>query len=258
MSVALEIAHLNKRFGPLQVLKDVSLTVTAGDVVTVCGASGSGKSTLLRCINGLETPDSGSIRFEGAEVPRRRAALRDLRRHIGMVFQSFNLFPHLTALQNVSLGPRKILGKSAAEAREIARGLLERVGLSDKADAFPDFLSGGQQQRVAIARALAMQPSLMLFDEPTSALDPEMVAEVLDVMRKLADQGMTMIVVSHEMSFVREVADRVAFMHAGAILEAAAPGDFFQAPRSEEARRFVRTVLGRQMSVAGRGEGRGG
>jgi putative glutamine transport system ATP-binding protein len=249
MTAALEIANLNKRFGTLQVLKDVSLTVAAGDVVTVCGASGSGKSTLLRCINGLETPDSGSIRFEGTEVQQSRTALRDLRRRIGMVFQSFNLFPHLTALQNVSLGPRKILGKSAAEAREAAQWLLARVGLSDKADEFPDFLSGGQQQRVAIARALAMQPSLMLFDEPTSALDPEMVAEVLDVMRALADQGMTMIVVSHEMGFVREAADRVAFMHAGAILETAAPGDFFQAPRSEEARRFVRTVLGQQISV---------
>jgi glutamate transport system ATP-binding protein len=252
MSALLEIAHLDKRFGPLQVLKDVSLAVAAGEVVTVCGPSGSGKSTLLRCINGLETRDGGSIRFEGAEVPRTRTALRDLRRHIGMVFQSFNLFPHLTALQNVSLGPRKILGKSAAEAREIARELLERVGLSDKADAFPDFLSGGQQQRVAIARALAMQPSLMLFDEPTSALDPEMVAEVLAVMHTLADQGMTMIIVSHEMNFAREVADRVAFMHDGAILEAAPPGDFFQAPQSEEARRFVRTVLGQQMLVEGR------
>ncbi|MBV8168626.1 MAG: amino acid ABC transporter ATP-binding protein [Alphaproteobacteria bacterium] len=251
MTAALEIAHLGKRFGPLEVLKDVSLTVAAGEVVTVCGASGSGKSTLLRCINGLETRDSGTIRFEGVELPR-GAALRDLRRRIGMVFQSFNLFPHLTALQNVSLGPRKILGKSAAEAREIARALLTRVGLSDKADAFPDCLSGGQQRRVAIARALAMQPSLMLFDEPTSALDPEMVAEVLDVMRTLADQGMTMIVVSHEMTFVREAADRVAFMHAGAILETAAPEEFFQAQHSEEARRFVRTVLGQQISVGRR------
>ena len=222
--------------------------------MTVCGASGSGKSTLLRCINGLETPDGGSIRFRGAEVPRTRTALRELRRHVGMVFQSFNLFPHLTALQNVSLGPRKILGKSATEAREIAGNLLERVGLSDKADAFPDFLSGGQQQRVAIARALAMQPALMLFDEPTSALDPEMVAEVLDVMRRLAGQGMTMIVVSHEMNFAREVAHRVAFMHAGAIVEAAPPREFFGAPRTEEARRFVRTVLGQQMSAEGRVE----
>jgi ABC-type polar amino acid transport system ATPase subunit len=169
-----------------------------------------------------------------------------------MVFQSFNLFPHLTAAQNILLGPKKILRKSTAEAHEIAHSLLERVGLTDKADAFPDFLSGGQQQRVAIARALAMQPSLMLFDEPTSALDPEMVKEVLDVMHKLADQGMTMIIVSHEMNFAREVADQVAFMHAGSIVETASPADFFQAPQSEEARRFVRTVLGQQMSVAGR------
>jgi ABC-type polar amino acid transport system ATPase subunit len=252
LAALLEIANLDKSFGSLRVLKSVDLSVEAGEVVTVCGASGSGKSTLLRCINGLETPDGGSIRFRGAEVPRTRTALRELRRHVGMVFQSFNLFPHLTALQNISLGPRKILGKSAAEAREIAGNLLERVGLSDKADAFPDFLSGGQQQRVAIARALAMQPALMLFDEPTSALDPEMVSEVLDVMRRLAEQGMTMIVVSHEMNFAREVADRVAFMHAGAIVEAAPPREFFGAPRTEEARRFVRTVLGQQISAEGR------
>jgi len=252
LAALLEIANLDKSFGSLRVLRSVSLAVQPGEVVTVCGASGSGKSTLLRCVNGLETPDGGSIRFQGAEVPRTKAALRELRRHVGMVFQSFNLFPHLTALQNISLGPRKILGKSAAEAREIAGGLLERVGLSDKADVFPDFLSGGQQQRVAIARALAMQPALMLFDEPTSALDPEMVAEVLDVMQRLADQGMTMIVVSHEMNFAREVADRVAFMHAGAIVEAAPPREFFQSPQTEEARRFVRTVLGQQISAEGR------
>jgi glutamate transport system ATP-binding protein len=252
LAALLEIANLDKSFGSLRVLKSVGLTVEAGEVVTVCGASGSGKSTLLRCINGLETPDGGSIRFRGAEVPRTRSALRELRRHVGMVFQSFNLFPHLTALQNISLGPRKILGKSAADARAIAGGLLERVGLSDKADAFPDFLSGGQQQRVAIARALAMEPALMLFDEPTSALDPEMVSEVLDVMRRLAEQGMTMVVVSHEMNFAREVADRVAFMHAGVIVEAAPPREFFGAPKTEEARRFVRTVLGQQISAEGR------
>jgi len=252
MSALLEIAGLDKSFGPLRVLKSIDLVVEAGEVVTVCGASGSGKSTLLRCINGLEKADGGTIRFRGADVPKTRSGLRDLRRSVGMVFQSFNLFPHLTARQNIALGPRKILGKSAAEAQEIAQGLLERVGLADKAEAFPDFLSGGQQQRVAIARALAMQPSLMLFDEPTSALDPEMVAEVLDVMRGLADQGMTMVIVSHEMNFAREAADRVAFMHAGAIVETGTPAEFFRAPRSEEARRFVRTVLGQQMSVEGR------
>ncbi len=251
MSALLEIDGLSKSFGTLTVLRNVSLDVAAGEVVTVCGASGSGKSTLLRCINGLEKIDSGSIRFQGAEVPRRPPALRELRRHIGMVFQSFNLFPHLTALQNISLGPRKILGRSAAEARATAQRLLERVGLADKADSFPDFLSGGQQQRVAIARALAMEPSLMLFDEPTSALDPEMVAEVLDVMRGLAEQGMTMVIVSHEMNFAREVADRVAFMHAGAIVETAPPAEFFRAPQSEEARRFVRTVQGQRISVEG-------
>jgi len=252
MSALLEIAGLDKSFGPMRVLKSIDLVVEAGEVVTVCGASGSGKSTLLRCINGLEKADGGTIRFRGADVPKTRSGLRDLRRSVGMVFQSFNLFPHLTARQNIALGPRKILGKSAAEAQEIAQALLERVGLADKAEAFPDFLSGGQQQRVAIARALAMQPSLMLFDEPTSALDPEMVAEVLDVMRGLADQGMTMVIVSHEMNFAREAADRVAFMHAGAIVEAGTPAEFFRAPRSEEARRFVRTVLGQQMSVEGR------
>jgi ABC-type polar amino acid transport system ATPase subunit len=249
MSALLEIMSLDKNFGALQVLKNVSLDVAAGEVVAVCGASGSGKSTMLRCINGLETADGGTIRFKGAAVSKTRSGLRDLRRHVGMVFQAFNLFPHLTAKQNISLGPCKILGKSAAEAEETARRLLGLVGLSDKADAFPDFLSGGQQQRVAIARALAMQPSLMLFDEPTSALDPEMVAEVLDVIRGLADQGMTMVIVSHEMNFAREVADRVAFMHAGTIIEVAAAGEFFEAPRSEEARRFVRTVLGQRLSV---------
>jgi ABC-type polar amino acid transport system ATPase subunit len=254
MTALLEIAGLNKSFGALRVLKDIGLTVAVGEVVTVCGASGSGKSTLLRCINGLETPDSGRIRFQGSDVPKGKSGLRELRRHIGMVFQSFNLFPHLTAEQNISLGPRKILGRSAAESRAMARNLLERVGLGDKVNAFPDFLSGGQQQRVAIARALAMQPSLMLFDEPTSALDPEMVAEVLDVMRQLADQGMTMIVVSHEMNFAREVADRVVFMHDGAIAEEAAAGDFFRAARSEEARRFVRSVSRSRQWVDGRVE----
>jgi len=246
------ISNVWKKRGANIVLKGVNLVAEQGKVMCLLGPSGAGKSTLLRCINGLETPDGGSIRFRGEHVPTTKSGLRELRRHIGMVFQSFNLFPHLTAAQNILLGPKKILRKSTAEAHEIARSLLERVGLTDKADAFPDFLSGGQQQRVAIARALAMQPSLMLFDEPTSALDPEMVKEVLDVMHKLADQGMTMIIVSHEMNFAREVADQVAFMHAGSIVETASPADFFQAPQSEEARRFVRTVLGQQMSVAGR------
>ena len=247
----LEIENLNKRFGALEVLKSVTLSIAPGEVVAVCGASGSGKSTLLRCINGLETPDGGRLHFRGTEVPTTKSGLRELRCHIGMVFQSFNLFPHLTAAQNVSLGPRKVLGKSAVEANEIARTLLARVDLSDKADSFPDFLSGGQQQRVAIARALAMQPSLMLFDEPTSALDPEMVNEVLDVMGKLAQAGMTMIIVSHEMNFAREVADRVAFMHQGDIVETAAPEEFFRAPRSAQAQRFVGTVLRQRLSIAG-------
>ncbi|WP_375459674.1 amino acid ABC transporter ATP-binding protein [uncultured Enterovirga sp.] len=241
----LEITDLSKAFGSLKVLKSIDFSIGAGEVVAVCGASGSGKSTFLRCVNGLETPDGGSIRFRGDAVPFSRAGFRDMRRHVGMVFQSFNLFPHLTAVQNVSLGPRKVLGKSAAEAQRTARTLIERVGLLEKADVFPDFLSGGQQQRVAIARALAMEPALMLFDEPTSALDPEMVLEVLDVMRQLARQGMTMIVVSHEMNFAREVADRVAFMHAGEIVEVATPHSFFQSPQNPYAQRFVGTMLGK-------------
>jgi glutamine transport system ATP-binding protein len=240
----LEISSLSKAFGSLPVLKSIDFSIGAGEVIAVCGASGSGKSTLLRCINGLEAPDAGSMRFRGQAVPMTRAGFRDLRRHVGMVFQSFNLFPHLTATQNVSIGPKKVLGKSAGDAQQLARSLLDRVGLSDKADIFPDFLSGGQQQRVAIARALAMEPVLMLFDEPTSALDPEMVKEVLDVMRELAKQGMTMIVVSHEMNFAREVADRVAFMHAGEIVEVAPPQSFFQSPQNPHARKFVGTVLG--------------
>ncbi|HZP74995.1 MAG TPA: amino acid ABC transporter ATP-binding protein [Pseudolabrys sp.] len=247
----LEIENLGKRFGVVEVLKAVTLSIAPGEVVAVCGASGSGKSTLLRCINGLETPSAGRLRFRGADVPTTRSGLRELRRHIGMVFQSFNLFPHLTALQNVALGPKKVLRKSSAEANDLACALLDRVGLADKADAFPDFLSGGQQQRVAIARALAMSPSLMLFDEPTSALDPEMVNEVLDVMGALAAQGMTMIVVSHEMNFAREAADRIAFMHQGAILETAAPDEFFRAPKSAPAQRFVGTVLRQHGSIAG-------
>jgi ABC-type polar amino acid transport system ATPase subunit len=247
----LEIESLCKRFAALEVLNSVTLSIAPGEVVAVCGASGSGKSTLLRCINGLELPDSGRLRFRGADVPRTKSGLRQLRRHIGMVFQSFNLFPHLTALQNVALGPRKVLRMPAKQANDVAATLLERVGLSDKANGFPDFLSGGQQQRVAIARALAMRPSLMLFDEPTSALDPEMVDEVLDVIGKLAEQGMTMIIVSHEMNFAREVADRVAFMHRGAIVETAPPERFFQAPQNAQARRFVGTVLRQRLSIAG-------
>jgi ABC-type polar amino acid transport system ATPase subunit len=247
----LEIENLCKRFGTAEVLTSVTLRIAPGEVIAVCGASGSGKSTLLRCINGLETPDSGRLRFRGADVPTTKSGLRELRQHIGMVFQSFNLFPHLTALQNIALGPRKVLGMRAKEANDLASALLERVGLSDKADSFPDFLSGGQQQRVAIGRALALQPSLMLFDEPTSALDPEMVNEVLDVMGKLAEQGMTMIVVSHEMNFAREVADRVAFMHQGSIVEIAPPATFFGSPQNAQAQRFVSTVLRQRLSIAG-------
>jgi ABC-type polar amino acid transport system ATPase subunit len=267
----LVIDGLCKRFGALDVLNSITLSISPGEVLAVCGASGSGKSTLLRCINGLETPESGHLRFRGVDVPTTKSGLRELRRHVGMVFQSFNLFPHLTALQNISLGPRKVLRKRAKEANDIARALLERVGLSDKADSFPDLLSGGQQQRIAIARALAMQPSLMLFDEPTSALDPEMITEVLDVLvslaregmtvmvvthemgfaRRVAEQGMTMIIVSHEMNFAREVADQVAFMHQGSIVEIAPPDTFFRSPRNPQAQRFVSTVLRQHLSIAG-------
>ncbi len=239
----LEVAGLSKAFGALQVLKSIDFSIRAGEVVAVCGASGSGKSTLLRCINGLEIPDGGSIRFRGGAVPMTRAGFRDVRRHVGMVFQSFNLFPHLTAMQNVSIGPRKVLGKSAAEAQRTARSLLDRVGLSEKADVFPDFLSGGQQQRIAIARALAMEPALMLFDEPTSALDPEMVKEVLDVMMELAKQGMTMLCVTHEMGFARAVADRVVFMDRGEVVEDAPPSEFFGAPKSERTKAFLSQIL---------------
>jgi len=234
---------VTKWYGNLEVLRGVTFEVEPGQVKVLIGPSGSGKSTLLRCLSLLEEPESGEVSIEG-----RRPGPGE----VGMVFQRFNLFQNMTALANVMSGLVTVRGLSKADARDQAVEFLQRVGLADKAAQYPDELSGGQQQRVAIARALAMQPSMMLFDEPTSALDPEMVKEVLDVMRQLADQGMTMIIVSHEMNFAREVADRVAFMHAGAIIETASPADFFQMPRSEEARKFVRTVLGQQMSITGR------
>ena len=248
------VRNLNKSFGDLHVLKDVSLDVEHGKTMVVIGPSGSGKSTLLRCVNLLEAIDSGTIEFDGQDITHLGRQAFKARRDIGMVFQNFELFSHLTALENIVLAPVQVKGVAKPEAVATARALLEKVRIPEKADFYPDELSGGQQQRVAIARALAMQPSLMLFDEPTSALDPEMVAEVLDVMRQLADQGMTMIVVSHEMNFAREVADRVVFMHDGTIAEAAAAGDFFQAARSEEARRFMRSVLKSRQSVDGRVE----
>jgi glutamate transport system ATP-binding protein len=239
--IALEGVH--KHFGHLHVLRDVNLTVDRGEVVVVIGPSGSGKSTLCRAINRLETIDAGQIRFDGTPVPAEGRALATLRSQVGMVFQSFNLFAHMSVLDNVALGPIKVRGEKRAAARQRALGLLDRVGIANQADKYPAQLSGGQQQRAAIARALAMQPKAMLFDEPTSALDPEMVGEVLDVMTGLAADGMTMIVVTHEMGFARHAADRVVFMADGQLIEQAPPGEFFTNPRSERARDFLSKVL---------------
>jgi glutamate transport system ATP-binding protein len=234
---------VNKFFGTLHVLRDVSLTVERGEVVVIVGPSGSGKSTLCRVINRLEPIDSGTISFDGQPLPAEGKALAALRSDVGMVFQSFNLFAHKTVLENVALGPIKVRRQPAGPARERARALLDRVGIADQADKFPAQLSGGQQQRAAIARALAMQPKAMLFDEPTSALDPEMVGEVLDVMTTLARDGMTMIVVSHEMGFARHAANRVVFMADGQLVEQAPPDQFFANPRSERAKDFLSKVL---------------
>jgi polar amino acid transport system ATP-binding protein len=240
---------VRKSFGDLLVLRDVQLDVHAGEVVAILGRSGSGKSTLLRCIADLEPIDAGTIRLDGELVgyrlegdlliplPEKRAARR--RREIGMVFQDFQLFPHMTVIENVTYAPVATGTRSRAEARDIGHDLLDRVGLTDKAGAYPRHLSGGQQQRVAIARALAMHPRLLLFDEPTSALDPELVRDVLDVMRGLADDGMTMVVVTHELGFAREVADTVAFMHEGAIVELATPADFFTSPTTAPGTAYV-------------------
>jgi ABC-type polar amino acid transport system ATPase subunit len=225
------------------VLDDVDLTLDRGEVIVIAGPSGSGKSTMLRCINGLEPVDGGEIRFEGKALDRSGKALSRLRREIGMVFQQFNLFPHKTVRENVTLAPIRVQGVPREEAEARARRLLERVGISEKAGAYPADLSGGQQQRVAIARALAMEPQLMLFDEPTSALDPEMIREVLDVMRDLAREGMTMAVVTHEMGFAREVCDRIIFIDEGRIVEQAPPDEFFGAAKSDRAREFVDKII---------------
>jgi glutamate transport system ATP-binding protein len=238
-----QVERVNKSFGDLHVLKDVDLRVAVGEVVVVIGPSGSGKSTLCRCINRLERIDSGRILFDGEPLPDEGRELARLRTNIGMVFQSFNLFAHKTVLQNVTLGPTKARGISKAKAAEEGRQLLDRVGIADKADRYPAELSGGQQQRAAIARALAMEPKLMLFDEPTSALDPEMIKEVLDVMIELANEGTTMVVVSHEMGFARSAAHRVAFMDEGRILEEAEPNEFFSNARTERARSFLSKIL---------------
>jgi len=239
----IELDAVNKWFGSLHVLRDINLTVDRGEVVVVIGPSGSGKSTLCRAINRLEPIDKGTIRFDGQQLPEEGRALAKLRSEVGMVFQSFNLFSHLTVLDNVTLGPIKVRHESKQVARDRAMTLLERVGITDQAAKHPAQLSGGQQQRAAIARALAMQPKAMLFDEPTSALDPEMVGEVLDVMTSLAADGMTMIVVTHEMGFARHAAKRVVFMADGELVEQAAPAEFFGNPNSERARDFLSKVL---------------
>ena len=237
------VRNVTKRFGAFTALDDVSLDVHAGEVVVVIGASGSGKSTLCRTINRLETIDSGTIEIDGERLPEEGKELARLRAEVGMVFQSFNLFPHRTVLDNITLAPVRVRRVPRAQAEERARELLKRVGLADQAAKRPTQLSGGQQQRVAIARALAMDPKVMLFDEPTSALDPEMINEVLDVIKDLAASGMTMLVVTHEMGFARSVADRVAFMDGGQVVELAAPEQFFTAPATERARDFLSKVL---------------
>ncbi|MFF9622757.1 amino acid ABC transporter ATP-binding protein [Streptomyces griseosporeus] len=239
----IELRDVNKYYGELHVLQDVGLTVGKGEVVVVIGPSGSGKSTLCRTINRLETIQSGTILLDGQPLPAEGKPLARLRAEVGMVFQSFNLFAHKTVLQNVSLGQVKVRGRGRAEADRRSRELLERVGVADQADKYPAQLSGGQQQRVAIARALAMDPKALLFDEPTSALDPEMINEVLEVMRQLAREGMTMVVVTHEMGFARSAANRVVFMADGRIVEDRSPEEFFSDPRSERARDFLSKIL---------------
>ncbi|MGC4761100.1 amino acid ABC transporter ATP-binding protein [Micromonospora trifolii] len=240
---AVEIRDLHKSFGPLKVLKGIDFEVGQGEVVCVIGPSGSGKSTLLRCVDLLEEPTAGKIWVNGVEMTDPDVEIDAVRRGIGMVFQSFNLFPHLTVLNNLTIAQRRVLRRGRAEAERIARANLERVGLTDKADAFPAQLSGGQQQRAAIARSLSMEPKLMLFDEPTSALDPELVGDVLTVMRKLAEDGMTMMVVTHEMAFARDVADRVVFMDGGVVVEQGPPQEVLGAPKHERTRAFLSRVL---------------
>ena len=238
-----ELLSVRKSFGDNVVLDGIDLSIGRGEVIVIAGPSGSGKSTMLRCINGLETVDEGEVRFDGRSVSGAGKALAKLRSEIGMVFQQFNLFAHKSVMDNVTLAPMEVKGLSKADARARGQKLLERVGISEKADQFPADLSGGQQQRVAIARALAMEPKLMLFDEPTSALDPEMIREVLDVMRDLARDGMTMAVVTHEMGFAREVCDRIVFIDDGNIVEEGSPKEFFEAAKSDRARDFVDKII---------------
>ena len=236
-------SNVNKWFGDLHVLRDINLSVGAGEVMVVCGPSGSGKSTLIRCINRLEQIQKGDLIVDGMNVHDRKTNMTQLRAEIGFIFQQFNLYPHMTALGNITLAPMKVRKLKKEEAEKLGREILERVGLGDKIDSYPAQLSGGQQQRVAIARGLCMSPKIMLFDEPTSALDPEMINEVLDVMVNLAKEGMTMIVVTHEMGFAREVAKRILFMDEGQIVEIAPPEEFFTKPKSERTKLFLSKIL---------------
>ncbi|MFL1482884.1 amino acid ABC transporter ATP-binding protein [Marinobacter sp. LN3S78] len=246
MTEIVKIQDMNKYFGKLHVLKDINLTVRTGEVVVIIGASGSGKSTLIRCVNGLEEYESGKLEVDGHPLEPKggnQKSLHEIRKEVGMVFQQFNLFPHLTVKKNIMLAPMKVKNEAQVVANGTAERLLQRVGIADQANKYPSHLSGGQQQRVAIARALAMEPRLMLFDEPTSALDPEMIGEVLDVMRELAKEGMTMMVVTHEMGFAREVADRVIYIHQGQIVEEGKPQDVFDNPQNARTQSFLSRVL---------------
>ena len=239
----IQVQHLRKCFDDLEVLKDITVDIHKGDVVCVIGPSGSGKSTFLRCLNRLEEPTAGKIFFEDVDITDRKTDIDRHRQKMGMVFQQFNLFPHMTIMKNLTIAPMKLQGRSEQEAKAEAMRLLERVGLADRADAYPSQLSGGQKQRIAIVRALCMKPDVMLFDEPTSALDPEMVGEVLNVMRSLAEQKMTMVVVTHEMGFAREVATRVMFMDEGYFMEENEPKEFFEHPKNERLKNFLGKVL---------------
>lgn len=245
-----EFSHVHKYYGDFHVLRDINLDVSKGEIVVIIGASGSGKSTLIRCVNGLEVYQEGRILVGTIKMPSEQDRakngeknLRKIRRDVGMVFQQFNLFPHMSVLDNITLAPMSVRGLTATAAKEQAMGLLKRVGLADQANKYPIQMSGGQQQRVAIARALAMEPAVMLFDEPTSALDPEMVGEVLDVLRKLVDEGMTMMVVTHEMGFAREVADRIVYVDQGRILEEGRPSEIFDSPKHDRTKAFLSRVL---------------
>lgn len=239
----IQLQNISKFYGSFQALKEVSLEVAAGQRMVICGPSGSGKSTLIRCVNQLETHDAGQVLVNGIDVGKNHKALREVRTHVGMVFQQFNLFPHLSVLENLTLGPMRARKLSRHQATELAQHYLERVRIPEQANKYPSQLSGGQQQRVAIARSLCMEPKVMLFDEPTSALDPEMISEVLDVMVELAETGMTMMVVTHEMGFARKVADTMVFMDEGNIVEQSSPADFFSNPKTERGRLFLKQIL---------------